>query len=227
MKKIKLLLTFFFISLTINAQAALPGSCKHIKSITKPGDILFISLPGHLFYEQVEKAMNHWASHVGFVLEDTNGDFIVTESTYPFSKDTNFCDFVERVKGKIAVSRLKNKRLSKEDLLELRVSSKERLGIYYHLGFKLRSSKQFCSKFVWEIYQEALGIEIGKVETFQELLDSHPDEASREQAVQFFNVWFFRWAIPFISNIPWERETVTPKSQYEDNDLKTIWTWEK
>ncbi len=227
MKKLITLFTIFAFNITLTANAALPGSCAHIKKITKPGDILFISLPGHLFYEQVEKAMNHWASHVGFVLEDDNGELIVTESTYPFSKDTKFCDFVDRAKGKIAVSRLKNKKLSRRDLEELRYSSKERLGIYYHLGFKLRSSKQFCSKFVWEIFQEALGVEIGKVETFQELLDSHPDEASREQAVRFFNVWFFRWAIPFVTNIPWERETVTPKSQYEDKDLKTIWTWER
>ncbi|TNE95800.1 MAG: hypothetical protein EP326_14355 [Deltaproteobacteria bacterium] len=226
MKTTKLLITLFFFYVTLSAQAATPGSCEHIKKITKPGDILFISLPGHLFYEQVEKAMNHWASHVGFVLEE-NGELIVTESTYPFSKDTKFCDFVDRAKGKIAVSRLKNRKLNDRDLEELRYSSKERLGVYYHLGFKLRSSKQFCSKFVWEVFQEALGVEIGKVETFQELLDSHPDQASRDQAVQFFNVWFFRWAIPFVSNIPWDRETVTPKSQYEDRDLKTVWTWEK
>ncbi|MCO4792410.1 MAG: hypothetical protein KC493_01765 [Bacteriovoracaceae bacterium] len=225
MKKLTLILTCLLFIPQINAQTL--GSCEHIKKIAKSGDILFISLPGHAFYEKVEKAMNHWATHVGMVLKNDNDELFVSESTYPFSKDTSFCKFVDRAKGKVAVSRLRGIALNSRDLLDLRVSSKKRLGVYYHLGFKLDSSKQFCSKFVWEIYKEALGIEVGKIETFQDILDTHEDPQRREEAIKFFKFWFFHWAIPGSPSIPWERRTVSPKSQYEDSDLKTIYTWEK
>lgn len=222
----KTITTLLFLILSFNSFGFVPGTCSHIKQIAQPGDVLFISLPGHPFYSQIEKAMDFWSGHVGIVLKNELGDLYVSESTYPFSKDTNFCDFVNKAKTKIAVRRLKNKSLSVNDLEDIKAATKTRLGYYYDLGFNLDSSKQFCSKFVYEVFDEALGIEIGKIETFQELLDSHIDTRRRDEARAFFEVWFFRWAIPGIPNIPWERRTVTPKSQYYDHDLTTVYTWE-
>lgn len=36
-----------------------------------------------------------------------------------------------------------------------------RLNKFYHTGFKYESSRQFCSKFVFDIYKEALCIPVG------------------------------------------------------------------
>lgn len=202
-----------------------PGSCSHLKEIAKPGDVIFISLGNHPFYQQVERAMNHWSGHVGLILKNTQNDLYITESTYPFSKDTEFCQFVNKAKGKVAIRRLKNVSVTEDENQELINASQKRLGIYYHLGFDFDSQKQFCSKFVYEVMQEVLNVEVGSIETFQQLLDSHPNPQDREAAVSFFEAWFFRWAIPGIPNIPWERRTITPKSQYEDIDLYTVYSW--
>jgi len=45
----------------------------------------------------------------------------------------------------------------------------------YHPGFHYASSRQFCSKFVYETYWAALGVEIGTLESFQTILNSLPD----------------------------------------------------
>jgi len=169
--------------------------------------------------------MNFWSGHVGLVLSNDSGELYVSESTYPFSKDTDFCAFVNKAKQKVGVKRIAGRTLSETDLSMLKEATKSRLGYYYDLGFDYDSSKQFCSKFVYDVLLEALGIELGNIETFQEILDSHEDTQARDDARAFFELWFFRWAIPGIPNIPWERRTITPKSIYYDSKLQTIFSW--
>lgn len=60
-----------------------------------------------------------------------------------------------------------------------------RLNKFYHTGFKYESSRQFCSKFVFDIYKEALCIPVGDIETFEELLHSNPDAK-----LTFWKFWF-------------------------------------
>lgn len=60
-----------------------------------------------------------------------------------------------------------------------------RLNKFYHTGFKYESSRQFCSKFVFDIYKEALCIPVGDIETFEELLHSNPDAK-----LAFWKFWF-------------------------------------
>ncbi|MDB5815614.1 MAG: hypothetical protein JWN23_2731 [Rhodocyclales bacterium] len=85
-----------------------------------------------------------------------------------------------------------------------------RLGILYHPGFKLRSKRQFCSKFVHEVYAEALAEELGSIETFDELLRKNPAVPTG-----FWRLWFF-------GRIPWSRETITPTSLYRSPRMRTI-----
>ena len=82
-----------------------------------------------------------------------------------------------------------------------------RLNKFYHTGFKYESSRQFCSKFVFDIYKEALSIPIGDVETFEELLNSNPNAK-----LTFWKLWF-------LGSIPWERKTVTPASLWQHPNL--------
>jgi hypothetical protein len=83
------------------------------------------------------------------------------------------------------------------------------MGKLYGLGFDYYSKRLYCSKFVYDVYQSALNIEVGKKETFKELIEANP-EASKT----FWRFWFFGF-------IPWKRITVTPASQYEDERLET------
>ncbi len=92
----------------------------------------------------------------------------------------------------------------------IREAAIKRLGILYHSGFRLRSQRQFCSKFVHEVYAEALAEELGTVETFDELLRKNPAASMR-----FWRFWYF-------DRIPWSRETITPTSLYLSSRMQTI-----
>lgn len=85
-----------------------------------------------------------------------------------------------------------------------------RLNKFYHTGFKYESSRQFCSKFVFDIYKEALCIPVGDIETFEELLHSNPDAK-----LTFWKFWF-------LGSIPWDRKTVTPASLWQHPNLELI-----
>ncbi|MGK3446093.1 YiiX/YebB-like N1pC/P60 family cysteine hydrolase, partial [Escherichia coli] len=82
-----------------------------------------------------------------------------------------------------------------------------RLRKLYHTGFKYESSRQFCSKFVFDTYKEALCIPVGEIETFGELLNSNPNAK-----LTFWKFWF-------LGSIPWERKTVTPASLWHHPGL--------
>ena len=88
----------------------------------------------------------------------------------------------------------------------------KRHGKLYHLGFKYESQRQFCSKFVYQVYKEALGIELGKVQTLEQLLEENP-----QASVRFWRCWYLGF-------IPWQRKTITPASQIADPQLTTVFS---
>ena len=72
------------------------------------------------------------------------------------------------------------------------------------------SKRQFCSRYVREVLDEAAGVKLGEVENFSTLLKRNP------QADQtFWKVWYF-------GNIPWQRETVTPASLLQDGRMRVV-----
>jgi hypothetical protein len=101
--------------------------------------------------------------------------------------------------------------LASHQVEALRKACDARMGKLYHLGFHYTSSRQFCSKFVYESYLAALGVELGTLESFRALLNSQPDTP-----LLFWQLWFF-------GRIPWTRLTITPASQLRSDKLETIW----
>lgn len=61
-----------------------------------------------------------------------------------------------------------------------------------------------------EVPQQAAGVEVGRVETFKQLLDDAPRA----------DVGF--WRAGYFGNIPWQRETVTPASVLRTPGLQTV-----
>ncbi len=100
--------------------------------------------------------------------------------------------------------------LTAEQKLALVEKVPGRLNKLYHTGFKYESSRQFCSKFVFDIYKEALCIPVGEIETFGELLNSNPNAK-----LTFWKFWF-------LGAIPWDRKTVTPASLWHHPSLMLI-----
>jgi hypothetical protein len=174
------------------------------------GDIVFIRIANFL-YRRVAEATQSWTSHVGMIVERRGSEWIVAESAVPRSRYCPLSRFLKRSEaGQCSIKRLKTP-LDAGALERLQAGAARRMGKWYHLGFKLDSSRQFCSKFIYEIYQEALGVKIGTLESFRQLLGKNPNNP-----LLFWKVWFCGW-------IPWERQTITPASQYESELLETVY----
>jgi hypothetical protein len=134
------------------------------------------------------------------VVDVTGKDPLIGESTIPFSRIAPFLRFEARSEGgSMAVRRLHNELTGGQELNVL-IAARQRVGIFYDTGFDLHSRRQFCSRFVREVLQEATRETVGEVETFDQLLSRHP-----KTDLSFWNIWYFGY-------IPWERQTITPPS---------------
>lgn len=173
------------------------------------GDIVFTCIPTELF-KSISKASLCWSNHVAIIIGHDGNDYLVAESRVPISKTTTLSKFIKRSdKQHFAIRRLTTP-LTDKQKLAICSQVPRRLNILYHTGFKFDSSRQFCSKFVYEIYKDALHVEIGKLETFDELLKNNPNAN-----LTFWKIWFF-------GKIPWQRRTVTPASLWYCPKLETI-----
>lgn len=173
------------------------------------GDVVFIRVKP-LPFRKVAAATGSWTNHVGVVVDTAGTEPVIMESTFPFSKKTPLSTFVARSEsGRVAVTRL-NRALSEPERHSIQQAAAKRSGIFYDTGFNLHSSRQFCSRLVREVIDEAVGVKLGSVDTFSTLLGRNTNADQR-----FWKIWFF-------GNIPWARETVTPASILESPALHRV-----
>lgn len=200
-------------SISIQAKSQ-EQACAAAKQSVRPGDLIFIQIDNLIYRKLVAEVTDSWASHVGVVFQGPKG-WIVSESTFPWAKETELCKFLKRTKGtRFEIRRLKG--LTSEDVELLRVQANQRLGQSYDTGFNFDEvGTSFCSKFTYEVFQEALGVSVGSIETLAQIRDRKLAK-DPEYDYTFVYVWFLRL------RIPWERRTVTPESQRIDPKLVTI-----
>lgn len=174
----------------------------------KEGDVIFISI-GVYPFTQVAHGTGSWCSHVGFVVKE-KGQWFVLESAVPFVRKTPLRKFIKRTNGYDLSIRRLPRELSNDEITELKNAAEKRMGKLYHTGFNYDSSRQFCSKFVYQVYKDALGIELGEIQTLEALLEDNP-----QANMSFWKTWYFGF-------IPWQRRTITPHSQLIDPQLVTV-----
>ena len=173
------------------------------------GDIVFIRVGAYPF-RKVADATGTWTNHVGIVLDVSGAEPVVGESRFPFSGSTPLTRFLARsAGGRVVVMRLPAP-LTDAQRLAVADAAARRAHVFYDTGFDLHSHRQFCSRYVHEILQEATGIEVGRVEDFRTLLAQAPDAD-----VGFWRAWYF-------GAIPWGRETITPASVLRTPGLTTV-----
>ena len=179
-----------------------------VQQTLKEGDILFISIDAVL-YKQVARGTGSWSSHVGFAIQE-QGQWLIVESKVPFVTKTPLRKFLSRTcNGEVMVRRLQQP-LDSLQIDALKLAADRHMGKLYHLGFNFDSKRQFCSKFVHLVFKEALGVNLGKVQTMKQLLQENP-----QASVGFWRCWYLGF-------IPWQRKTLTPASQINDPQLNTI-----
>ena len=188
---------------------------KHINTIAikkslQEGDVIFSSVANFL-YKAVEKGTNSPTSHVGIVIKKDE-QWLVAESKVPLSRLSTLDEFIARSdQGWISIKRLKSG-LSSQQLVQLKNACNKRLGRLYDFSFNYASSKLFCSKFVYEVFMEAMNIEVGEIETFSALIDKSPRDI-----INFWRMWFCGF-------IPFNGMTITPHSQWLDPKFDEVIT---
>ncbi len=201
-----LIVTFFLLTV----QVSFAENCLQTESRLRDGDLVFFGL-SNVVFRQLAAATNSWTSHLGIVFKSENGKWMVAESLIPFSRKTEFCHFIQRgYKKYFEIHRLKSS-FPENKKSELISEIDQRMGKPYDLGFNYNTSKMFCSKFVYDIFYKILGVQVGHLQTFRDLQNQNPT-----YDFSFWKYWFG-------GRIPWERQTVTPASQVEDEDLVEIY----
>jgi hypothetical protein len=173
------------------------------------GDVIFIQIPLYPFMK-ISEATMCWTNHVGILVKDGRGRWMVAESRVPFVSTTSLTRFIGRSKnGRYTIRRYRD-RLDDLRIAGIREQISKRSGRLYHTGFNMDSGRQFCSKFVYEVFRDGAGVEIGEVTDFETLLNTNP-----QVGLGFWKFWFF-------GRIPWDRTTITPASQLESDKLVTL-----
>jgi hypothetical protein len=190
--------------------------CEDVLRVARPGDIVYIQRRNYLNYI-LFKIMNSHATHPSLILEK-DGKLMVAESITPVSRWTDLCEFVNSGhKGLFSVKRVRGLEVSRELSLAMTKAADRRMGVPYDLSFKLSSKKQFCSKFVYEVYKETTGIQVGKLQNFRELLAQYKTNSPTavsllEVVIRAFNR----------GEVPWDEDTIAPASQYFDSNLELV-----
>lgn len=181
------------------ARALEHATVSEVSERLQVGDIIFVRIP-ILPFKKIASDTGSWTNHVGIITGKENGEFIVSESTFPFSRATRLPRFIARSEGsRVAIKRL-NITLTAEAQQKINSAARNRYGIWYDTGFDLHSNGQFCSRYVHEVLKEAMGIHIGKITTLSNLFKHNPNAD-----IAFWRAWY-------LGSIPWDRETITPAS---------------
>jgi len=191
------------------ARGVVPEYLRQVTPRLQDGDLIFIRMANPIF-RRVAETTDSWENHVGILFSGTNGTWQVAESKFPFAKFSPLDRFIARSEhGRFCVLRYQGG-LTPEEKLDLRLSAGLRMGTRYDLGFNFDSPRLYCSKFVHQVYLEATGYQVGRVETFRQLLTDNP-----RAPLGFWRAWFFGF-------IPWERRCVTTTSELKSPEFIPI-----
>lgn len=163
------------------------------------GDVIGTAVVNPL-YGQVSRATGSRVSHVGIVFPAANGGWEVAESKFPVVTFTPLEDFILRSQQDWFCVRRPRHALSPDETVRLRDACERRRGIPYDAWFRFDGRLQYCSKLVYQAFDEATGLRVGELTTFGELRRQLPDVP-----LAFWRLWYG-------GRIPWQTRTVTPAS---------------
>jgi hypothetical protein len=184
-----------------------PVALTEIAPALRVGDVVFIRIGAYPF-RQVAAATASWTNHVGIVVDVSGPEPLIGESRFPLSGTTTLARFIARSEGRRAALARLDAPLTPAQEAAITAAAAARAGVFYDTGFNLHSGRQFCSRYVREVLQEATATAVGEVESFNALLARQP-----ELGLGFWKAWYF-------GAIPWQRMTVTPASMLTSPELR-------
>lgn len=147
---------------------------------------------------------------MGIVYED-NGEFYVYEAVQPV-KLTPLNEWINRGEKKhFVVKRLKEseKYMTNGNLMKMKSIGEKYIGKNYDIYFEWSNDRIYCSELVWKIYKEAIGIEIGNLQTLKEFDLEH--EIVKEIMTKRYG-----------ETIPMNEKVISPSEMFESDKLVTI-----
>tara|TARA_B110000495_G_C22874008_1_gene509710 strand:+ start:120 stop:740 length:621 start_codon:yes stop_codon:yes gene_type:complete len=174
------------------------------------GDIIFQTSESNQS-KAIQIATKSRYSHMGIIYLQDN-EYYVFEAVQPV-KLTLLTDWIKRGENEhYVVKRLKNSKevFTSEKLSDMKVIGNRFLGKNYDLYFEWSDERIYCSELVWKIYKEALGIEVGELETLQDF--DLTNEAVTEKLRERYG-----------NNIPKNELVISPASMFKSEKLQTIY----
>ena len=174
------------------------------------GDIIFQTSKSSQS-KAIQIATKSKYSHMGIIYQKDN-EFCIFEATQPV-KLTPLNEWIKRGKnGHYVVKRLKNSKkiLTSENLSKMKTIGEKFIGKDYDLYFEWTDKRIYCSELVWKIYKEALGIEIGKLETLSDF-DLSNKIVQKKMKERYGN------------NIPRNELVISPAAMFNSSKLKTVY----
>lgn len=172
------------------------------------GDIIFqTSQSGQS--KAIQLATGSAFSHMGIIYKD-NEELFVYEAVQPV-KLTPLNDWIKRGENEqYVVRRLRdNQLLTPANLERMKEMGKRFMGKDYDIYFGWSDERIYCSELVWKIYKEALGIEIGHLQTLQDFDLTH--ETVKQKMRERYG-----------DQIPLSEKVISPASMIQSDLLFTV-----
>lgn len=134
------------------------------------GDLIFHESQSAQSKAIQEATASRW-SHVGILFQE-NGRWLVAEAVQPV-RLTTLAAFISRGKNhEYRIYRLPGLTHQQKD--DLRAEAKKFFGRSYDIYFEWTDDLIYCSEFVYKVFNDALGIEVGVVQSFRDLKRDGP-----------------------------------------------------
>lgn len=201
----KLLFSALLITLVISALFAKENADTEIKD----GDIIFHTSNSDQS-KPIQLATKSKYSHCGIIYKKGN-DIFVYEAVGPV-KLTPIKEWIARGKNNsYVIKRLKNAEnmITPDVLKKMKQVGDKFKGKPYDKTFEWSDNRIYCSELVWKIYQQATGIEIGKLQKLKEFDLSD----ARVKAIM---------KTRYPNKIPAEEIVISPASIFDSELLVTV-----
>jgi hypothetical protein len=184
-------------------------SCRKEYVGFRNGDIIFQTSTSNQS-KAIQVATGSKYSHCGIVYIK-KGKVLVYEASYRV-KLSPIKRFVEKgEKREFVVKRLKNADsiLSAENLKKIKKAGEKYNGLPYDPHFGWGDDKIYCSELIWKIYQQALNLEVGRLEKLGDLNLDHPLVQSKIKE-------------RYGNNVPLEETVISPVAIYNSDLLREV-----
>jgi len=179
------------------------------KTEIRNGDIIFQTSKSSQS-KAIQIATKSKYSHMGIIYKEGD-NYFVYEATQ-LVKLTPLKEWIARGENQhYVIKRLKNANelLTPESLKKMKKIGERFNNKNYDLYFEWTDDRIYCSELVWKIYKEAIGIEIGELETLKDF-DLSNDIVNKKVRERY------------VDHIPLDEKVISPAVMFNSDKLETV-----